>query len=58
MTTDFDDVIEQQGWSEETVLIHVLGFIRHMKLSDSFGEYLERCAEEENAEVAAASEVA
>jgi len=48
-TNGIDDIIEQQGWNEETLLCLVLGFLNKNDLLGELEEYLTECQEEENA---------
>lgn len=38
----------QQGWNEESQIIHLEGFIRDKGLFEEFANYAEKVAEEEN----------
>lgn len=46
------DLIDQQGWNDETLLMFYDEFIGRMELDDAFAEFLEKKAEIENDECA------
>ena len=48
--TWLDDIIEQQGWNNETVCQLLAQFLIEQKQLDACGEYFRKVAEEENAE--------
>jgi hypothetical protein len=43
-----DEIIEQQGWSDETVLTLLWRFIGEHRLSDEVDAFLQRIADDEN----------
>ena len=49
------DLIDQQGWNDETMLRLYDEFIARAGLDDAFAEYLELVAKEENNEIDSAS---
>ena len=49
------DLIDQQGWNDETMLMLYDEFIARAGLDDAFAEFLEQKAELENNEIDSAS---
>ena len=43
------NLIADQGWNEDTMLIHLNGFLEEKKLQDQFAAYMKEIADEENA---------
>ena len=50
------DLIDQQGWSDETLLMLYDEFIARMALDDSFADFLNEKAALENCEIDSNSE--
>jgi hypothetical protein len=44
---DEDDIIAEMGWNDETMLIHMRGFIHALKQDQLFRDYLADVAYEE-----------
>jgi hypothetical protein len=47
---DCIEIAAAQGWDDESIIIHLLGFIRSCRVQDSLADYLQKCANEENAD--------
>jgi hypothetical protein len=45
-----EEIIEQQGWTEETVNLLLFRYIENQGSMDALRDFLEQAAEEENAE--------
>lgn len=45
------DIVSDMGWDEESVVIHLKGFITEKDLDDELAEYLAVVADEEGGEV-------
>jgi hypothetical protein len=45
---DVQEIVGDQGWNDETVIIHLMGYIRACKVKDALADYFQECADEEN----------
>ncbi len=50
LTEGMRDVMEQQGWNEDTMLCLAVQFIKQHKLDDEFEAFLDDRADKENEE--------
>jgi len=50
-------IAEEQGWDEESIIIHLMGFIASKDLEAELETYLEEVAEEENGETDTSDDV-
>ena len=44
---DFNDVVDEAGWDEDSQIIHLVGFIQGKDLTEDLIEYFETIADEE-----------
>lgn len=47
---DIQDLINEQGWDEQSLILLMSNFIDDRELTDKFVEFLEDAADEENSE--------
>lgn len=50
---DYRDTAGEQGWNDDTMLLHALAFISKEGITHKFERYCKQCADEENAEMEA-----
>lgn len=45
---DLEDIAEEMGWEDSSVVIHLLGYIQNQEADDAFEDFLAQQAELEN----------